>query len=158
MWTAVSSRSHNPIKIFPFGSYSDEVMLYGTVAYEFKAGGGKEVDWAARVNLVKEEGGKVRMRFYQVYLVSGFWVLRAGGKCWSGLMWDRIRRRLASRVEDTRREKAVVEEDVYVHVLARRELLPERVEAVSHFYRPSQVTYRFPIYRSLILVNAYDIA
>jgi hypothetical protein len=25
MWEKVDSRSHNPIKIFPFGSYSDEV-------------------------------------------------------------------------------------------------------------------------------------
>lgn len=75
MWEKVSSRSHNPIKIFPFGSYSDEVMLYGTVKYGLKEGGEKEVDWAARAKLVKEgeeEGGKekIRMSFYQVYLVS----------------------------------------------------------------------------------------
>jgi hypothetical protein len=69
MWTTVTSRSHHPVKIFPFGSYSDEVMLYGTVNYEMKNGSGKEVDWAARVKLVKEDG-KTRMAFYQVYLVS----------------------------------------------------------------------------------------
>jgi hypothetical protein len=69
MWEHVSSRSHNPIKIFPFGSYADEVMLYGTVKYGLKAGGEKEVDWAARAKLVKVDG-KVKMAFYQVYLVS----------------------------------------------------------------------------------------
>jgi hypothetical protein len=69
MWEKVSSRSHNPIKIFPFGSYSDEVMLYGTVKYGLKDGGEKEVDWAARAKLVNEDG-KIRMSFYQVYLVS----------------------------------------------------------------------------------------
>ncbi|KAH3909308.1 hypothetical protein HBH56_162830 [Parastagonospora nodorum] len=67
MWEKVSSRSHNPIKIFPFGSYSDEVMLYGTVKYGLKDGGEKEVDWAARAKLVNEDG-KIRMSFYQVYL------------------------------------------------------------------------------------------
>jgi hypothetical protein len=70
MWTKVSSRSHNPIKIFPFGSYSDEVMLYGTVTYGLKDGGESGLDWAARAKLRKEEDGKVRMEFYQVYLVS----------------------------------------------------------------------------------------
>jgi hypothetical protein len=69
MWEKVSSRSHNPMKIFPFGSYSDELMLHGTVKYEMKAGGEKELDWAARVHLVKVDG-KVKMDFYQVYLVS----------------------------------------------------------------------------------------
>jgi hypothetical protein len=69
MWEEVASRSHNPIKIFPFGAYADEVMLYGTVKYEMKAGGEKEVDWAARAKLVKEDE-KVKMAFYQVYLVS----------------------------------------------------------------------------------------
>ena len=69
MWEKVSSRSHNPIKIFPFGSYSDEVMLYGTVKYGLKSGGESEVDWAARAHLVKVDG-KVKMDYYQVYLVS----------------------------------------------------------------------------------------
>jgi hypothetical protein len=68
MWEKVSSRSHNPIKIFPFGAYADEVMLYGTVKYGLKSGGESEVDWAARAKLVKEDG-KVKMSFYQVYLV-----------------------------------------------------------------------------------------
>ncbi|KAL5115397.1 hypothetical protein ACEQ8H_006697 [Pleosporales sp. CAS-2024a] len=67
MWEKVSSRLHKPIKVFPFGSNSNEVMLYGTVKYGLKDGGDKEVDWAARANLVNEEG-KARMSFYQVYL------------------------------------------------------------------------------------------
>ena len=69
MWEKVSSRSHNPIKIFPFGSYSDEVMLYGTVSYGLKSGGESGLDWAARAHLVKMDG-KVKMDYYQVYLVS----------------------------------------------------------------------------------------
>ncbi|KAH7392044.1 hypothetical protein DE146DRAFT_128983 [Phaeosphaeria sp. MPI-PUGE-AT-0046c] len=67
LWDKVSARSHNPIKIFPFGSYADEVMLYGTVKYVLKEGGEKEIDWAARAKLVKEEG-KVKMEYYQVYM------------------------------------------------------------------------------------------
>ncbi|KAH7082141.1 hypothetical protein FB567DRAFT_530664 [Paraphoma chrysanthemicola] len=70
MWEKVSSRSHNPIKIFPFGSYSDEVMLYGTVKYGLKSGGESGLDWAARAKLVKVDG-KVKMEFYQVYLDTG---------------------------------------------------------------------------------------
>jgi hypothetical protein len=38
MWAVVASRLHTPIKIFPFGSGSEEVMLYGTVAYTLKDG------------------------------------------------------------------------------------------------------------------------
>lgn len=69
MWEKVASRKHKAIKIFPFGPSSDECMLYGTVQYGLKAGGESGVDWAARAHLVKE-GGKVKMDFYQVYLVS----------------------------------------------------------------------------------------
>jgi hypothetical protein len=54
-------------------------MLYGTVKYGLKAGGEKEVDWAARAKLVKEDG-KVKMAFYQVYLV-GLFVVGRGGRC-----------------------------------------------------------------------------
>lgn len=70
MWEKVSSRQHAPLKIFPAGAKgADEVMLYGTVAYTFKDGRQGSVDWAARANLVKEDG-RVKMRYYQVYLVS----------------------------------------------------------------------------------------
>jgi hypothetical protein len=48
-------------------------MLYGTVKYGLKSGGEAEVDWAARAKLVKEDA-KVKMSFYQVYLVSGLYV------------------------------------------------------------------------------------
>lgn len=44
-------------------------MLYGTVKYGLKAGGESGVEWAARAHLVKQDG-KVKMDFYQVYLVS----------------------------------------------------------------------------------------
>lgn len=78
MWSAVSSRSHRPTKIFPFAPISEseaEVMLYGTVEYGFKEGGSDGKDWAARALLVKDgSGGELgglggwRMRFYQVYM------------------------------------------------------------------------------------------
>ncbi|KAG0646719.1 hypothetical protein D0Z07_6239 [Hyphodiscus hymeniophilus] len=38
LWTAVASRLHTAVKIFPFGAASTEVMLYGTVAYTLKDG------------------------------------------------------------------------------------------------------------------------
>lgn len=38
MWAVVASRLHTPVKIFPFGEGSKEVMLYGTVAYGLKDG------------------------------------------------------------------------------------------------------------------------
>lgn len=69
MWGKVASRKHKAIKIFPFGPNSDECMLYGTVQYGLKAGGESGLDWAARAHLVKD-GGRVKMDFYQVYLVS----------------------------------------------------------------------------------------
>jgi hypothetical protein len=71
MWEKVSSRLHRPLQIFPYGPNADEVMLHGTVQYTFKAGGEAGLEWAARAKLVKVDG-RVRMRFYQVYLVSIF--------------------------------------------------------------------------------------
>ncbi|KAI1845949.1 hypothetical protein JX265_011155 [Neoarthrinium moseri] len=69
MWTAVSQRKHTVEKVFPFGNNSHEVMLYGTVEYELKAGGKANVEWGGRAELVKSnEDGKFRMQFYQVYL------------------------------------------------------------------------------------------
>lgn len=69
MWEKVASRKHKPVKVFPFGRNSDEVMLYGTVDYGKKDGGSSTVDWAARAHLVKQDGD-FKMDFYQVYLVS----------------------------------------------------------------------------------------
>lgn len=68
MWSHVSSRTHNVSKVFPYGPNADEVMLYGTVAYEMKNGKSLSVDWAARAHLVVH-GEDVKMDFYQVYLV-----------------------------------------------------------------------------------------
>lgn len=69
MWEKVAKRSHDPTKIFSFGNGSNDVMLYGTVGYELKDGKSTTVDWAARAHFV-EEGGELKMDFYQVYLVS----------------------------------------------------------------------------------------
>lgn len=46
-------------------------MVYGTVDYVLKDGAKKNVDWAARAHLVKNDG-MVKMDFYQVYLVYFF--------------------------------------------------------------------------------------
>lgn len=68
MWEKVAKRSHKPVKIFPFGAGSDEVMLFGTVDYELKDGKKASVDWAARAHFAQEDGA-LKMDFYQVYLV-----------------------------------------------------------------------------------------
>lgn len=69
MWEKVSSRSHHPIKIFPFGPQSNECMLYGTVDYQLKTGGTASVPWGARAVLTTEgPDGVVRFKDYQVYL------------------------------------------------------------------------------------------
>lgn len=67
MWSTIASRSHSPMKIFPFGPNSTEVMIYGTVEYVFKEGGKAVKDWAARAELVKTEAGW-KLGFYQIYL------------------------------------------------------------------------------------------
>lgn len=48
-------------------------MLYGTVRYVLKAEPGREVEvpWAGRV-VFEDDDDKLRMRFYQVYLVGFF--------------------------------------------------------------------------------------
>lgn len=71
MWAAVSQRKHTINKVFPFGSGSQEVMLYGDVEYELRAGGKATVEWGGRAVLEKSgDDGKLRLKFYQVYLVS----------------------------------------------------------------------------------------
>jgi hypothetical protein len=70
MWDAVASRKHTLQKVYPFGSGSDEVMLYGSVALELKNGGSADIEWAGRAELEKSADGKYRLKFYQVYLVS----------------------------------------------------------------------------------------
>ncbi|PVI02910.1 hypothetical protein DM02DRAFT_558876 [Periconia macrospinosa] len=72
LWEKVSSRVHKPLKIFPYGPNSDQVMLHGTVKYGLKAGGEASLDWAAYARLVKSsDDGAVKMSFYQVYLDTG---------------------------------------------------------------------------------------
>jgi hypothetical protein len=46
-------------------------MLYGTVDYGMKDGTSKDgIEWAARMHLVKTEKGDLKLKFYQVYIVS----------------------------------------------------------------------------------------
>ncbi|EFX03935.1 hypothetical protein CMQ_863 [Grosmannia clavigera kw1407] len=70
MWSNVASRKHFVHKIFPFGSISNEFMLYGTVKYTTKAGDESEKEWAARAQLT-ETNGQWKHQFYQVYLDTG---------------------------------------------------------------------------------------
>lgn len=69
MWEHIKSREHTIHKVFPFGSSSQEFMLYGTVKFSFKNDQQGEVDWAARAVLSAKDGA-CRLSFYQVYLVS----------------------------------------------------------------------------------------
>ncbi|GFF29888.1 hypothetical protein IFM51744_00977 [Aspergillus udagawae] len=68
LWTHVASRKHSPQKIY-FGG-ERELMLYGTVRYVLKAEPGREVEvpWAGRVVFDDNDGERLRMKFYQVYL------------------------------------------------------------------------------------------
>ena len=72
MWDKIVKRQHKPVKIFPFGQASGntEIMIYGTVDYTLKTGDEvKDVPWSARANMTEKEGGKMKMAYYQVYLV-----------------------------------------------------------------------------------------
>ncbi|KIW06278.1 uncharacterized protein PV09_02749 [Verruconis gallopava] len=68
LWEKVNTRSHRPLKVFPFGANSDEVMIYGTVEYGFKDGRNGGLEWAAKGKLGVDETGKVVWRDYQVYM------------------------------------------------------------------------------------------
>ncbi|KIH94337.1 hypothetical protein SPBR_06224 [Sporothrix brasiliensis 5110] len=68
MWAAVAARSHAVSKIFPFGSGSNEFMLYGTVKYTSKTGQDSGKEWAAHAELVEDASGDLKLQFYQVYL------------------------------------------------------------------------------------------
>ncbi|KPI41928.1 uncharacterized protein AB675_5311 [Cyphellophora attinorum] len=70
LWSGpVKTRKHTLKQIFPFGEGSKEVMLHGSVDYGLKNGKDVNVEWAGRAVLV-EDGGKLKMREYQVYLDS----------------------------------------------------------------------------------------
>lgn len=71
LWSGpVKTRKHSLHKIFPFGDNSNELMLYGNVEYVLKNGKELSVDWAGRALIAKGDPKKLRMAFYQVYLVS----------------------------------------------------------------------------------------
>jgi hypothetical protein len=104
MWKTVASRSHRPVKIFPFGDNALKVMIFGTVGYGMKDGGGKEVDWAARAELVMEEEG-LKMAFYQVYLVSWSGSNMMGGCELMGCRIRRVRGRMVGRARRRGRQR-----------------------------------------------------
>ena len=70
LWTGpVKKRLHHLKQTFPFGDNNLNVMLHGFVDYGLKNGKDVQVEWAARAVLV-DEGGKLKMKDYQVYLDS----------------------------------------------------------------------------------------
>lgn len=70
LWSGpVVKRLHTLERIYSFGDDGKDVMLYGNVQYGLKNGKDCTVDWAGRAKLV-EEGGDLKMKFYQVYLDS----------------------------------------------------------------------------------------
>jgi len=72
-WEKVETRKHTVFGVFvrPDTASSEELMLYGTVDYDFKDGTQKEgVEWAGRMQLMKKSNGAYRLKFYQVYIVS----------------------------------------------------------------------------------------
>ncbi|RMZ80224.1 hypothetical protein DV738_g2775, partial [Chaetothyriales sp. CBS 135597] len=77
LWAAngpVVSRKHTVGQLYPFGTPDSlDVVLYGVVDYGLRNGKtGVRVEWAARAVFEEEDkGGKLRMKFYQVYLDSG---------------------------------------------------------------------------------------
>lgn len=70
LWTGpIKTRKHTLKQIFPFGEDNMNVMLHGEVDYGLKNGKDVNVEWAGRALLV-EDGGKLKMKEYQVYLDS----------------------------------------------------------------------------------------
>ncbi|EME89055.1 uncharacterized protein MYCFIDRAFT_185494 [Pseudocercospora fijiensis CIRAD86] len=67
MWVKVAKRSHQPKQLYPFGSGSNDIMLFGTVDYTLREGGSTSLDWAARARFVEHQGG-LKLDHYQVYL------------------------------------------------------------------------------------------
>jgi hypothetical protein len=70
LWSGpVKTRLHTLKQIFPFGDNSMNVMLHGHVDYGLSNGKDVHVEWAGRAEFV-EDGDKLRMKVYQVYLDS----------------------------------------------------------------------------------------
>jgi hypothetical protein len=59
LWVAVASRLHTVRKVFPFGSESDEVMIYGSVAYTLKDGRKADVGFSAALFRGEKVEGKL---------------------------------------------------------------------------------------------------
>ena len=56
----VATRSHKPMQIHAFGKDSDDVMPWGSVGYELKAGKKAVSEWGARGHF-ETEAGRVKM-------------------------------------------------------------------------------------------------
>lgn len=72
-WEKVATRKHVVQGVYLGEKGEHEVMLYGYVDYGFKDGSEKKgVEWAARMELTPDaqDQGKLKLHFYQVYIVS----------------------------------------------------------------------------------------
>ena len=70
VWAHIPHRDHRVLGIFTLGTNDLELMVHGEVHYEHHAGHETMTEWAARASLEKEDGGRVRMKQYQIIIVS----------------------------------------------------------------------------------------
>jgi hypothetical protein len=81
-WEKVARREHVVVDVFarPVGEGEEaELMLRGTVKYGMKDGSEGNADWAGYMKLtwLEEEGG-YKLAFYQVWIVSRYWLFVGG--------------------------------------------------------------------------------
>lgn len=76
LWEKISARSHRPLRIYPFGNNAREVMIFGDVEYEFRAGGKGGLQWTARGTMETTDDGRVVWRDYQVFMDTAAQVAR----------------------------------------------------------------------------------
>lgn len=71
-WEKVAKRKHVCKGIFPSATNpEEEVMTWGTLDYGFKDGSSKEnIQFATRLQMAKDSKGQLKIKFYQVYIVS----------------------------------------------------------------------------------------
>ncbi|KAI9747983.1 MAG: hypothetical protein M4579_007341 [Chaenotheca gracillima] len=70
LWKDVKSSRHEYHKVFPFGPYSKEMMVIGSVKAQMKDGETtREMDFAGHIQLA-EVDGKLRMENYKTWIVT----------------------------------------------------------------------------------------
>ena len=69
IWAHVPGRDHSPIQIYTHGDDQYDLLIHGDVTYEHHHGHQTGSDWAAKAKLV-EDGGKLKVKLYQIIVVS----------------------------------------------------------------------------------------